>query len=1005
VGAFTNSASHYGTYDQEGDVFQWNERLLQVNSRGLRGGGWYGGWSILQASGRSLGGPAGASYDIGFRVASSTIPPTILATGVIDVTGSSAVLTGTINPNGALTSAYFLYGTSSNYSSQSPVQIVGSGISGVALSSTITGLTSETQYHFSLVATTASGNGAQSPDATFTSGAAAGVALSLISNPGNSPDPITGRGEVDFPYSIGTFDVTEAQYCTFLNAVATTADPCGLYTPGLATTNGTSGGIAQSGTLGSYSYSVIGNTGNDPVTYVSWLDAARFCNWMQNGEPDSGVENAASTEQGAYTLNGDTSSGLETENPGATWWIPSEDQWYKAAYYDPTLGGSGGYWVYPTRSNSAPGNAVGSGANEANYYTEGGYSVTRATTYSISQNYLTPVGAFTSSASYYGTYDQGGDVFQWNDAIFHGTFRGIRGGSWASESPLALQSSSRYPTTPTVANAGLGFRVASAATPSISPAILGSGVASLTGSTAIVDGTVNANGADTLVYVQYGTSPSYGSNTASQDIGSGFGNIAVSSTLTGLSAVTPYYYQVVAINASGTTYGQASSLYTSPPIANHVYVTLTNSSATTVRPLATDSDPNGFPLTITAISEPSLGSAAIAVSGTSITYTPSLNFRNYAGNDTFTYTIGNSHGGTATGEITVGNPFYVQKGNFAGTLSNSGGGYLTLTVTSSGLFTGKLRLSGVTSSFEGTFNSSGAYFGTPGGVPLSLQLNIANLTGQAFGRYTVTGTCNSVALTAFHALYNSTSNPSPEVGAYTVLLPAVDPTDPATPSGTGYATLSVSEAGNVTITGNLSDGTTFTDGVFITGGTNAAGDSFPIYSKLAYKVPGSLIGTITFEEIAATDGTNGTDCDGSVEWVKPAQTHTAFYADGFSTSLAASGSRYAEPPFGTLALNLGDSDPNATISLTEPDFVGEIHHQLFVAPGRNTATDTVTVTDPTSDGLTLSIDAANGTFSGSFVHPITNKRVTVKGAILYNQTQAAGFFLSPTQSGNVIISP
>ena len=67
-------------------------------------------------------------------------------------------------------------------------------------------------------------------------------------------------------------------------------------------------GITQSGSSGSYSYSVTGSdsqAANCPIFDVSWGDAARFCNWLQNGQP-TGAEGTGTTETGAYTLNGAT---------------------------------------------------------------------------------------------------------------------------------------------------------------------------------------------------------------------------------------------------------------------------------------------------------------------------------------------------------------------------------------------------------------------------------------------------------------------------------------------------------------------------------------------------------------------------------------------------------------------------------------------------------------------------------------------------------------------------
>jgi formylglycine-generating enzyme required for sulfatase activity len=300
-----------------------------------------------------------------------------------------------------------------------------------------------------------------------------GYQFVTIGNPGNANDTVTASdgsglffGGVSYTYAIGTYDVTLNQYATFLNAVAQT-DPYSLYNPNMAT-DLNSAGIVQTGSSGSYSYSVIGS-GLRPVTWVSWFDAARMANWMQNGQPTGLGEAAGSTEQGAYTLNG-ANSGIINKNTGAVDWIPTESEWYKAAYYDPNKGGPGvgGYWTYATRSDTAPGNVVGSGANRANY-NNGVYSVSQSRTDSPSQNYLTDVGQFgPSSASAYGTYDQSGDVYQWVDGVqTDGMTRELRGGAWPSNS-AQLQSSFRASQfIPVPASSDFGFRLATVPEPAV----------------------------------------------------------------------------------------------------------------------------------------------------------------------------------------------------------------------------------------------------------------------------------------------------------------------------------------------------------------------------------------------------------------------------------------------------------------------------------------------------------------------------------------------------------
>jgi formylglycine-generating enzyme required for sulfatase activity len=290
-----------------------------------------------------------------------------------------------------------------------------------------------------------------------------GYQFVTVGNPGNVNDPATGSayGGVSYTYDIGAFDVTLNQYTTFLNAVAQ-SDPYGLYYGNMGT-DGNILGIQRTGSSGSYFYSVVGS-GNRPVSYISWFDAARFANWMQNGQPVGFGEQAGTTETGAYTLNGDTTGGLETKNANAVYWIPTESEWYKAAYYDPTLnGGAGGYWSYATRSNTTPGNdATHPGlANQANY-NNGVFSVTQSSANVSSQNYLTDVGAFTNSASAYGTYDQNGEVWNWNDAVI-GSSRGLRGGPW-NDPAVDMASSNRSSTAASHEAANVGFRLASLAT-------------------------------------------------------------------------------------------------------------------------------------------------------------------------------------------------------------------------------------------------------------------------------------------------------------------------------------------------------------------------------------------------------------------------------------------------------------------------------------------------------------------------------------------------------------
>ena len=261
------------------------------------------------------------------------------------------------------------------------------------------------------------------------------IAMVPVGSPGN-----TGPGSVNYSYDIGKYEVTVGQCAAFLNAVSAT-DTYALYNPSMSTDLNIAG-IDRSGASGSYTYSVIGSP-NHPVTYVNWGDAARFSNWLHNGQP-IGAEGPGTTETGAYTLNGAISSAAlmaVTRDASATWFIPTENEWYKAAYYQPVAqgGDSDSYWAYPMKTNSVPYSDQPPGATPnntrvGNFYQDDesangyddGFAVTGSTSSSGSQNYLTDVGAYTSSPSFYGTFDQGGNVWEWNES------QGVRGGSWGS---------------------------------------------------------------------------------------------------------------------------------------------------------------------------------------------------------------------------------------------------------------------------------------------------------------------------------------------------------------------------------------------------------------------------------------------------------------------------------------------------------------------------------------------------------------------------------------------
>ena len=214
-------------------------------------------------------------------------------------------------------------------------------------------------------------------------------------------------------------------------------------------------------------------TGSQPAANINWYEAAAFVNFLNtNSGKTAAYDLTFSNSQWSMALWSSeqawTAGGTNLyRNKNAFYFLPSDNEWYKAAYYNAA---GTNYFLYPTASSSVP-TAVASGTNAG----------------SAVYNNAALVPAIVDSAgglSPYGTMGQGGNIFEWNESAFDGSnsspseHRANRGGDWINTG-FFMRSSDRNNDAPTSEHDDLGFRVASVPEPSTYALLLMAGAGCL----------------------------------------------------------------------------------------------------------------------------------------------------------------------------------------------------------------------------------------------------------------------------------------------------------------------------------------------------------------------------------------------------------------------------------------------------------------------------------------------------------------------------------------------
>jgi hypothetical protein len=328
----------------------------------------------------------------------------------------------------------------------------------------------------------------------------------------------------------------------------------------------------------------------------------------------------------------------------------------------------------------------------------------------------------------------------------------------------------------------------------------------------------------------------------------------------------------------------------------------------------------------------------------------------------------------------ITNPFVSIDGSYSGLFYDTNGpaeessGAFFTTVTSSGFYSARAVLGALTYSFSGELPLTGAVSKSiprPGLSPLAVQFQVDLASGPITG--TISDGAWTANLEADHAIY-SEKNKAPQAGKYTLLIPGnINGSTP--PGGNGYATLTVSTLGTVSLTGTLGDGTLVTSS-----GTVGSQDQWPLYISL-YGGKGSILGWLSFN--------NYGDMGGQIAWFKQPQKTAKIYPGGFTYGTEAIGSVYKYTAgFPVLGYAYGE------LSLINGDLEQDISEELTLWPQ-------ITAANPNTCRLT--VNSLNGMFTGSVLNPGTDKMIPFNGVILQNQNFGAGLFLGTNQSGSVFL--
>ena len=594
-GVDTNSATLYGDVNPNGTPTlawcEWGTSASYGNATTVTSVG--AGSSVVQFGAALAGLVPGTTYhfravawnggstNYGSDLAFTTkfLAPTVVTLAADLLTGSSARLNGTVNPNGAATTFWFQWDTNTSYANSSPVTAAGQGNSGLAVNAALSALSPGVTYYYRIMATNSGGTSYDSgrsfttilPPSVVTGPATSVAGSSATLNGSVNPNGTAAAAwfqwgtTISYGFLTPTNRVGSGSSPVPVAAAITGLTPGQTYHFRAAATN--AGGTVY-GSDGTFTALPPPGVATTAATLVTGSNATLNGSVNPYGEAASGwFEWGTSTNYGLSTALTEIAPGS-----GA---VP-----ISIAIINLTFG-----QTYHFRAVAGNATGIAYGGDQTFVALPPPSAVTLAATL-LTSNSATLHGSVNPNARATTTW------FEYGLTTGYGNTTAATGvGSGTSVVPTSAAVSGLSPGATyhfrVVASNAIGLTYGGDLTfRAFSPPSAVTLAATLVAiSSATLNGSVNPNGLATTAWFEYGGTASYGNSTAATNAGSGGNAVAFSAALSGLSPGATYHFRAAATNGSGTNYGNDATLVT--PDGSVVVWSLANSGPGSLRDAVT----------------------------------------------------------------------------------------------------------------------------------------------------------------------------------------------------------------------------------------------------------------------------------------------------------------------------------------------------------------------------------------------------------------------------------